>query len=128
MALALTAAIQWTDRLLGMFNLSVGGPLAALGSFVLYSIAFALLFRFLPPVSVRLREIWPAATLSAFVWVAASELLATYGALFGDVRSAYGAIGGILATLLWMNIGSQALFFGAELCKVSAVRAEESPG
>jgi membrane protein len=125
-ALALTAAIQWTERLLGLFNLSVGRPLAALGSFVLYSITFALLFKFLPPVSIRWREIWPAAMLCAFVWVAASELLAIYGALFGGARSAYGAIGGILAALLWINIGSQALFFGAELCKVTVKRAEDA--
>jgi uncharacterized BrkB/YihY/UPF0761 family membrane protein len=51
--------------------------------------------------------------------VAASELLALYGVFFGS-RSASGAVGGVLAIMLWMNIVSQVLFFGAELCKVVA--------
>jgi membrane protein len=76
------------------------------------------MFRFLPPVAVCWRDVWPAALLGGVVWVAASELLSLYGALFGQHRSAYGALGGVLAVMLWMNIVSQVLFFGAELCKV----------
>jgi membrane protein len=72
-----------------------------------------------PPFSIRWRDIRLAALLCGVGWVVASELLALYGVFFGS-RSASGAVGGVLAIMLWMNIVSQVLFFGAELCKVVA--------
>ena len=121
-ALVLLAATQWLGRLLG--DLPVAGwLLAALSSWTLAAITFAAMFKLLPPVPVRWRHIWLATLLSAVAWVVAGELLALYGAFFGERRSAYGALGGVLVIMLWMNIVSQALFFGAELCKVVATRA-----
>jgi uncharacterized BrkB/YihY/UPF0761 family membrane protein len=52
--------------------------------------------------------------------VVAAEFLALYGVFFGSSHSAYGVVGGVLAVMLVMNIVSQVLFFGAELCKVVA--------
>jgi uncharacterized BrkB/YihY/UPF0761 family membrane protein len=48
-------------------------------------------------------------------------------ALCRDVRTvqALSAFGGVLAGMLWMNVVSQALFFGAELCKVVATQGEQ---
>ncbi|MGH2395827.1 MAG: YhjD/YihY/BrkB family envelope integrity protein [bacterium] len=37
--------------------------------------------------------------------------------------SAYGTIGALLVVMLWMNLISQVLYFGAELCKVITTRA-----
>jgi membrane protein len=79
--------------------------------------AFAFLFRFLPPVPLRWRHVWLAAALCAGALIVAAEVPALYGAYFGR-SSAFGAIGGALAILLWMNLVSQLLFSGAELCKV----------
>jgi len=123
--LAVNAAIQWVDRLLGSLSLFEGAGwwLGIPSSFILDIITFALLFKFLPPIPVRFRDIWPAAVLCAFAWVVASQALSLSGALFNS-RSAYGALGGLLAALLWMKLVSQILFFGAELCKVTATRSE----
>jgi uncharacterized BrkB/YihY/UPF0761 family membrane protein len=55
------------------------------------------------------------------------EFLAFSGVFFGNSASAYGALGGVLAAMVWMNIVSQVLFFGAELCKVVATRGGEPP-
>jgi membrane protein len=95
---------------------------AAAGAFVFAAIAFGALFKALPPVSVRWGDVWPATLLCAVVWVLSSELLALYGMWFADSRSAYGALGGLLAVMLWMSLVSKALFLGAELCKVTAQR------
>jgi len=43
-----------------------------------------------------------------------------YRLFFEKNPNAYGAIGALLAVLLWMNLVSQVLFFGGELCKVAA--------
>ena len=89
-----------------------------MSSLIIATITFACLFRVLPPIAIRWRHVWLAAVLCAVSWVVASELLALYGVLFGNSRNAYGALGALLAVMLWMNIVSKVLFFGAELCKV----------
>jgi membrane protein len=125
-AVAVNATIQWVDRLLGslaLFDQGAGWWLGIPSSFILDIITFALLFKFLPPIPVRFRDVFPAAVLCALAWVVASQALSLSGALFSS-GSAYGALGGLLAALLWMKLVSQILFFGAELCKVSGKRSE----
>ena len=124
-ALVVIAVTQWVGGLLPLGR-TTGWMLAAASSWVLMTITFASMFRFLPPVATRWRDVWLATLLCAFGWVIASELLALSGVFFGDSRSAYGALGAVLAIMLWMNIVSQVLFFGAELCKVVATRGAGS--
>jgi membrane protein len=124
-ALVLIGAAQWLGRFLGSPVLPgqiTAWLLAALEALIVVAIAFAALLKVLPPVCIRWRDVWPAALLCAVAWVAASELLVLYAVFIGDRTSAYGALGGVLALMLWMNVVSKALFFGAELCKVTAMR------
>src|SRR5262245_5324417 len=128
-ALGLITAAQWLDRVLG--RVPVLGPnsgwlLATASSLGLATITFAGLFRFLPPVPMRWRHVRLAALLCAAAWVVASELLALFGGFLGGSSSTSGALG-VLAVLLWMDISSQVLFFGAELCKVIAARSGTPP-
>ena len=64
---------------------------------------------------------WFAAALCALGWIVSTELLALYGAYFGDI-TVPGMLGALLATTVWLNLVSQVVFYGAELCKVSASR------
>jgi membrane protein len=120
-ALTLIAVVQWLSAffaVLPRFS-DVSGWLIALPvPFILATLTFGLLFRFLPPVSLSWRHVRLATVLCAGAWVIAAELLALY-ATVGD-SSAYGAVGGLLVVMLWMKSVSQLLFFGAELCKVVA--------
>ena len=119
-AAVLFAAFQW---LIGLFDSALlprdtaNSIFALAGTLTVVICAFAFLFRFLPPVRLGWRHVWLAAALCAGVWIIAAEVLALYGAYFGR-SSAFGAIGGVLAIMLWMNLVSQLLFYGAELCKV----------
>src|SRR4029453_15252298 len=102
-------ATQWLDRLLGRLPL-VGWisvwVLTAAVSLILVVVIIACLFKVLPPVSIRWRDVRLAALLCGVSWVAATEFLVLYGVFFGS-RSAYGAVGGLLAIMLWMEIVSQ---------------------
>jgi membrane protein len=120
-AFALIAATQWLGGL-AFLGWATGWLLPVLTSLVLAAITFACMFRFLPPVPIGWRDVALAAVLCAVAWVAAGELFALYGLFFSDSRSAYGALGGLLVVMLWMNVASQMLFFGAEICKVVAGR------
>jgi YihY family inner membrane protein len=124
-ALGLIAATQWLDPLLAgvpLLGRIAAWLLAASSSFVLAALTFGLLLKVLPPVPVRWRHVRLATLLCALTWVVTGESLALYGLLFGNHGSASGALGGVLAVMLWMNVVSQALFFGAELSKVLAAR------
>lgn len=116
LALILTAMAQWMNRVLGTV------ALADVASLVLVTFTFALLFKYLPPVQLSWKEVRFAAILCAIAWVVVSQVLALYGSFVGNNPTTYGAITGLLAIMLWMKIVSTILFFGAEICKVTAQR------
>lgn len=123
------AGIQWLAALAG--NLPVlGGQMAFLLAFpapaIAASLTFAVFFKFLPPVKLSWRHIWLASVLCGAVWLIGAEILTLYGAFVAKNRGAYGALGAVLVVMLWMNIVSQTLFIGAELCK-EVYSAEKNP-
>jgi len=89
---------------------------------VLVPLTFALLFRYLPPVRLAWRHVWLASVLCAAVWLVGFELFAAFSGSFGRKFGAYGALGGVLVAMIWMNVMAQVLFIGAELCKILAQR------
>src|SRR5262249_1107103 len=101
-----------------------GSILALIGAFLVFTLTFALLFKFLPPVRVRWRHVWLSAFLCAITWIVSTELLALYGVFFTGL-SVPGALGALLAITVWLNLVSQFVFYGAELCKVVASRDEQ---
>lgn len=122
-AFLLIAGLQWLrTRPWGtpLMQLPLAWLLAVPGPLIFAPLTFALLFRFLPPVRLAWRHVWMASILCAVTWIVGAEILAAYGAHFG--KNAYGALGGLLIIMLWINIIGQTLFFGAELCKVIAAR------
>ena len=122
-ALVMMAASQWIHRAVGGLPLlapAAERALPMLTSLTLVALTFAVLFKLLPPVRLRWRDTWLAVLLCVVGWVIAGEALTLYGGYFGSSPSASGALGALLAFMLWMNVISQLLFFGAEVCKVSA--------
>ena len=122
-SLAVLAIVQWLGGLfshLSMVADTAAWVLGLAGPLVVVTVTFAALFKFLPPVRVEWRHVLLPAVLSAVGWYITAELMALYGRFFGNDFSAYGALGGLLVIMLWMNVVSQLLLFGAELCKVLA--------
>jgi membrane protein len=126
-ALALVAVTQWLGGLLlalPLFSRTPAWLIALPGSVTIVGLTFALLFKFLPPVRLRWRDVWLATVLCTVAWIVGAELLVLAGAIFGHNPSASGAFGGLFVMMLWIYGLSQLLFFGAEVCKVIAVRDE----
>jgi membrane protein len=98
----------------------VAWALATLSPGIIAFTVFALLLRFLPPARQPWRALFLAALLCAAAWILGGELMGLYVTHFGSNLGAYGAIGAILLLMLWMNLVTKVLFFGAELCKVSS--------
>jgi membrane protein len=128
-ALVLYALAAWLNGLIAELPLlgRLGGwALTTLSPLALAVLIFALLFKVLPPAPQALSDVVLPALVCAVAWWFAGQLLALYVAFFGSGFSAYGALGSLLAIMLWMNIVSQVLFFGAELCKLGGSQAVTS--
>jgi membrane protein len=128
-ALAAVAVTQWLGGLLIKLPLADAIPawlLALPTSLLIVGLTFALLFRYLPPLRLSWRHVWLAALLCTVAWIIGAEMLVLSGAIFGVSPTPTGAMGGLLMVMFWMNLVSQVLFFGAEVCKVVATSAGEA--
>jgi membrane protein len=91
------------------------------GSFGLLTMLLAAMYRTLPQMPVRWRDVFGGAVLTAILFVALKSLLAWYLANLGSY-AAYGAVGAMLGLLMWIYVASLILFFGAEFTRVYAER------
>ena len=57
----------------------------------------------------------PGGLIAVLLWIIASALFAFYVANFGSYNKTYGALGGVIAFLVWLWISNIVILFGAEL-------------
>lgn len=88
-----------------------------LGSFVLFTIFFGFVYRVLPNVDFKWRQIWLGAVLTALLF-GLGELLLGYYLSKTDLWSTYGAAGSVVVILIWVFYSAQMIFVGAEFIKV----------
>lgn len=94
-------------------------------SFALMTLLFALVFKYVPDVRIRWRDVWTGAAVTAVLFLAGRFLLGWYLGR-GSVGSAYGAAGSLVAMLVWVYYSSVLLFLGAEFTQAQA-RARGAP-
>jgi membrane protein len=77
---------------------------------------FALLYWAAPNVRhPGFRWLVPGAFTAVLIWIAASVGFTLYVANFGSYNATYGALGGVIAFLVWLWIANVAVLLGAEL-------------
>lgn len=122
-SLTLSAALTWfgeNARTWADWPAGVWETLNFLLSFGVVTYLFAIMFKLLPDVYVRWRDVWTGAAVTALLFVGGKTVLGLYLAR-STVASAYGAAGSLIALLLWCYYAAQILFFGAEFTRVHAV-------
>ena len=82
---------------------------------------FALLFKYLPDAVVRWKYVWLGAIVTAVLFTIGKWGLSIY-LVKGSTASAFGAMGSLVALLVWVYYSSQIFFLGAELIQVQAAR------
>jgi membrane protein len=83
---------------------------------VVITVLFALLFKVLPDVRVRWREVWLGAFVTAIFFTIGRFLIAQYLG-HSTVASSYGAAGSLVALLIWVYYSCAILFYGAEFIR-----------
>jgi len=123
---ALTAAGQSLTQVFPVFPVLLKG-IDFIISFGVVTLLFAFMFKFLPERKISWRDVWIGAVVTAFLFVVGQFLLGWYLGRAG-VTSGYGAFGGIIVFLLWVNYCAQIMLFGAQFTSVYARRREGSAG
>jgi membrane protein len=123
-SLSVTAALAALDSWL--FGRAPAMPLLWKAGSVLVSLAvttglFALLFRFLPDVHLRWRDVTTGAAVTAVLFTIGQYVIGLYLGQ-SDVASSYGAAGSMMILLLWVYYSCQILLFGAEFTRVYVQR------
>jgi membrane protein len=88
-------------------------------SFLVITVLFASIFRYLPNCPVDWADVWTGAALTSFLFLIGKYFIGLYLA-HGGVASAYGAAGSIVIILVWVYYASQILLFGAQFTQVIA--------
>jgi membrane protein len=95
--------------------------LDAVISFVVVSVCFAALFKYLPKTSIDWSDVRIGAVISGALFMIGQLLIGLYLGR-ASVTSAYGAAGSFVALLLWLYYSAQIFLFGAEFTKTYAQR------
>ena len=123
-SLTVTAALAALNAWL--FNMSPADALLwtivnTLVSIVVTTGLFALLFRFLPDVRLRWRDVTTGAVVTAVLFTIGQQVIGLYLGQ-STIASSYGAAGSMMILLLWVYYSCQILLFGAEFTRVWAAR------
>jgi membrane protein len=117
-SLVLTALIASLQRLLPTAGV-LWGIVDALISIALLAAVFALLFKYVPDVTIRWRDTWFGAALTAVLFTLGKLAIGIYLGR-ASVGSAYGAAGSLVVFMVWVYYGALIFFFGAIATKTIA--------
>jgi membrane protein len=87
-----------------------------------FTVLFAMMYKFLPDAKIAWRDVWIGAALTAFLFSLGKLAIGLYIGK-SSVASAYGAAGSLVVLLVWVYYSAQIVFFGAELTQVYARRS-----
>jgi len=104
------------EEILVLFNLS-----NEVMVFVIISILFTFIFKFLPDAKIKYRDAFVGACFTTVLFLIGKYGIGLYLGSSG-VASVYGAAGSVIVILAWVYYSAIILYFGAEFTKVFMLR------
>jgi membrane protein len=95
---------------------------SALISFVILTVMFAIIYKWLPDVEIAWRDVLFGSLLTAVLFSLGRALIAFYLAR-ATTASLFGAAGSLVLLLFWAYYSAHILYFGAEVTEVYANRS-----
>jgi membrane protein len=81
---------------------------------------FALIFKFIPDITIPLRDVWMGAAVTAILFTGGRIVIGLYLG-HSALTSAYGGAASIVIFLIWVYYSAQIVLFGAEITHVYAL-------
>ncbi|MEO6626367.1 MAG: YhjD/YihY/BrkB family envelope integrity protein, partial [Burkholderiaceae bacterium] len=88
-------------------------------SFIVTTIAFGMIYKFMPRVRIQWRDVWVGASVTALLFAIGKSIIGLYIGHSG-VLSTFGAASSIVVLLLWVYYSAQIFLLGAEFTWVYA--------
>lgn len=98
-----------TVVLVQIFNLGL--------TFIIITVLLAIIFKFLPDVKIRWKDVRAGAIFTAILFMLGSSAISLYIEKVGP-GSTYGAAGSLIVILVWVYYAAAILYFGAEFTQV----------
>lgn len=98
-----------TERLVELVNLCI--------SFFVISTLFGIIFKFLPDVKIRFKDVRSGAIFTAVLFMIGQFLIGLY-LKYSAQGSAYGTSGSLIVLLVWIYYTAAILYIGAEFTRV----------
>jgi membrane protein len=121
------AGAWWGARFPGwpLVNLAVNFIM----SLAIYTVAFAMIYKYVPRVHIAWHDVWIGAAVTAVLFEIGKLLIGLVG--MTSITSAFGAAGSLVMLLIWVFYSAQVFLLGAEFTRVYAYRegsrADEEP-
>ncbi|HSL29066.1 MAG TPA: YihY/virulence factor BrkB family protein [Anaerolineales bacterium] len=90
-------------------------------SFLVITLLFAMIFKFLPEIQIAWTDVWLGAAVTSLLFSLGKFLIGLYLGR-SEVGTTFGAAGSLAILLIWIYYSAQILFFGAEFTQVYANR------
>jgi len=78
-------------------------------------LSLSLLYYYGPDVKQEWKWITPGSMIATVLWLAATVGFSYYVTNFGNFNAAYGSLGGVMVTMLWLYISSLVILIGGEI-------------
>ena len=96
-------------------------PFAAVASFAVLTLLFALIYKVLPDVEIGWHDVWIGSLVTAILFTLGKYLISLYLGT-SSVASSFGAAGALILILVWVYYSTTIFLLGAEFTKVYARR------
>jgi membrane protein len=93
-----------------------------LGSMLVHTLLFAMIFKLLPDAAIRWRDVWVGGGVTAGLFFVGKLVIGLYLGT-SEVGAAYGAAGWVILILAWVYYSAQIVLFGAEFTRAYALES-----
>lgn len=98
------------------FPVNMIGVASFVVMFFVISFLFSIIFKMLPDVKIKWRQVWPGAFMTTILFLLGKYLINIYISTNNTI-TLYGAASTIIILLVWIYLSSLILYFGAEFTK-----------
>jgi membrane protein len=95
-----------------------------LTTFLIVTLLFAMMFKYLPEVNLRWSNIWVGAVITSFLFSFGKILIGYYLNQI-HIASVFGAASFLIILLIWVYYSTQIFFIGAEITKIYSLKRDE---
>ena len=122
-SIILTAMTTYIDRFFNIAEFEI--IIIHSVSFFIIVLLFAMIFKILPDVTIKWKNVWTGAIITTLLLYAGKYMLGIYFSSL-QVASMYGAAGSLIVLLIWLYYCAQIFYIGAAITKIISLVKEET--